>query len=100
MQLAAHPLAERMRGDERLELRHEPAVAAESEIGLDPLLQQREPELLEPRRLDCRERLEGELGERRPVPERERSVQPRGRGLEVAGGPRVQTFGPQAARSG
>ena len=82
-----------MRGDERLELRHERAVAAECEIGLDPLLKQREPELLEPRRLDCRERLERELGERRPMPERERGVQPRGRGLEVACGPRVQTFG-------
>ena len=99
-QLAADPLAQRVRGDERLELGDERAVAAEGEVGVDPLLEQREPELLEPRRLDGGERLEGELRERRAAPERERLVQPRSGSLEVARGLRVPSGSRAAARSG
>ena len=74
-QLPAQPLAVRMLGDQRLELADELGVAAEREVGLDPLLERRQPQLLEPRRLDPRERLVVELGQRRPAPQRERLAQ-------------------------
>ena len=52
--------------DERLELADDVAVAAELEIGLDPLLERDQPKLLEPPDLGLRELLERELGERGP----------------------------------
>ena len=58
--------------DERLQLADERAVPAEREIGVDPVLERGEPELLEPVRLRPRERLVREVGERRAAPERER----------------------------
>ena len=71
-QLAAEPLAERVLGDQRLELGDEVGVGAERELGVDQILQRRRRELLEPRGLAKRERLEEQVGERRPAPERER----------------------------
>ena len=46
-ELPAEGLAERMVADERLERADDVAVPAELEIGLDPLLERDEPELLE-----------------------------------------------------
>ena len=46
--LAAQPLAQRVLGDERLELGDERRVPPERELGVDPLLERREPQLLEP----------------------------------------------------
>ena len=43
----------------------------EREVRVDALLERREPQLLEPRDLRLRERLVGEVGERRATPERE-----------------------------
>ena len=63
-----------MRGRERVELACERAVAARVEVGVDPRLQRGQPRLLEPRRLRLRERLESEVGECLPTPERERAV--------------------------
>ena len=63
-----------MGGRERVELACERAVAARVEVGVDPRLQRGQPRFLEPRRLRLRERLEGEVGERLPPPERERAV--------------------------
>ena len=63
-----------MGGRERVELARERAVAARVEVGVDPRLQRGQPRLLEPRRLRLRERLEGEVGECLPAPERERAV--------------------------
>ena len=57
-QLRARALAKRVRSDERLELADELGVAAEGEVGVDPLLERREPQLLEARDLVLRERLE------------------------------------------
>ena len=74
-ELAPEPLAVRMLGDQRLELADQARVAAEREVGLDPLLERRQPELLEPAGLDPRERLLAELGQRRPAPEGERLAQ-------------------------
>ena len=71
-QLAAQPLAQRVLGDQRLELADELRVPAGGEVGVDALLERREPQLLQPRALGLRERLVGEVGERRPAPQRER----------------------------
>ena len=64
-ELAAQPLAQRMPRDERLELADELGVAAEREIGLDPLFERRELQLVEARDLRLCERLVGEVGKRR-----------------------------------
>ena len=77
-QLAAQPLAQRMLGDERVELADQLRVPARGEIGVDPLLERRPAQLLEPRDLGLRERLVGEVGERRAAPQRQRPPQRRG----------------------
>ena len=64
-----------MLGAERLELGNERELAAERELGIDPFLDRREPQLLEPLDLHPRERLELEVGERAAVPERLRGAQ-------------------------
>ena len=74
-ELRARPFAQWLRGDERLELGDELCVAAEREIGLDPLLQRDRAQLLEPGDLRLRERLVEEVGERGATPERERLAQ-------------------------
>ena len=71
-QLPAQPLARRMRRDEHLELRDELAVPAQLELGVDSLLQRRQPELLEPPDLVLRELVEREVREGGPSPERQR----------------------------
>ena len=63
-QLTAEALAERMALDEGLQLPDQLAVAAQSEIRVDPLLERGEPKLLEPGDLRLRERLVCEVGER------------------------------------
>jgi hypothetical protein len=83
-QLCPQPLPVRMLGDQRLQLADELAVAAEREPGLDALLERREPQVVEPRDLRLRERLVGEVGERRAAPECHRLVEHRERPLGVA----------------
>jgi hypothetical protein len=65
-------LAQRVLGDERLQLAHQVGVAAARQVRVDARLERRPAQLLQPRDLDLRERLEGEVGERRPAPERQR----------------------------
>ena len=67
-----------MLGDQPLELGHDVGVAAERQVGVDALLQRRGVPLLEPGDLGLRERLVGNVGQRRPAPQRERLAQPRG----------------------
>ncbi len=61
--------------DELLELADELTARPELELRVDPLLQGSEAGLLEPTDLVASERLEGEILQRRPAPERERSPQ-------------------------
>ena len=77
-QLPAQPLTQREPLDERLELGDELRALAELEVGVDPLLERLEPQLLEPADLALGERLEGEVGERRATPERQRLAKLRG----------------------
>ena len=88
-QLGAEALAVRVLGDQRLELGDEREVAAERQLGVDPLLDGREPELLEPLRLDLREPLELEIPERPSVPEGFRGAQGLRRGSGIAGRERL-----------
>ena len=52
-------------------------MPAERELGVDPLLERDDPQLVEPRRLEPGELLLVEVGERRAAPERERLAQQR-----------------------
>ena len=70
-QLGTEALAERVGGDELLQLSHDVRVPAEGKIGLDPALERGQAQLLEPRDRRLRERLVGEVGKRWPAPERE-----------------------------
>ena len=72
--LGAKTFAERMLGDQRLELADHVAMVPERELGLDPQLDRGEAKLLEPRALVPGERLR-ELGQRLAAPERERAAQ-------------------------
>ena len=79
-QLAAQPLAQRVLRDEHEQLGHELAVAAAVEIGLEPVLERRQPQLLERGRLRARER-RVHVGERLAAPQRVRlAQQPRAHG--------------------
>ena len=64
-----------MGGDERVETAGELAVAPEAEERLDPVFRGGEAKLLEAVDLVTREVVEGELGECRAPPERERLVE-------------------------
>jgi hypothetical protein len=62
-------------GDDASELADEVGMPAQREVGLDPLLEGAQPQLVEPCDLRRRERLVGELVQRRPPPHRERLAQ-------------------------
>ena len=71
-QLTSEPLAQRVNPDQPLELSDHRAVAAEREVDVDPLLDRGHAELLEAGDLRLRERLVGEVRQRRPAPQVER----------------------------
>ena len=72
-------LPHRVLARQRLELGDHLLVLPEGEVRLDPVLQSREPQLVEPPDLVLRERLVGEICKRRPAPECERLMKPRRR---------------------
>ena len=74
-QLSAQALAERVRGDERLELGDELVVAAERQVAVDALLERAQAQLLEAGDLALRERLVVQVRQRLAAPERERLEQ-------------------------
>ena len=71
--LEAKAFAQRVFGDQRVQLADDVAVMAEREVGLDPPLLRGDPELLEARALMPGERLR-ELVQRRPPPQGERAT--------------------------
>ena len=77
--VGAQPLLQRVAGDEQLQLRDEIGLAADSEIGVDPLLEQREVQLLQPRYLGLDEVVVGHVRERMATPYAERLAQQRAR---------------------
>ena len=58
-----------MLGGRCLEFADERAVPSERQVGIDPLLDRRQPALLEPVDLDAHDRIEFEVGEGPPTPE-------------------------------
>ena len=97
--LRAEPLAQRVLGDQRLELADHVAVMPEREVGLDPPFERGEAELLEARALVPGERLR-ELGECRPAPERERVAQQLPRLPGIALRERLPAVGDRALEAG
>ena len=71
----AQPLAERMFADEHLHLADELREAAERQVRIEPPLERPQAQLLEPENLQLRERLVGEIRERRPPPKCESVAQ-------------------------
>ena len=65
-------LAQRMLGDERLELAHQLAMTPVRELRVDRLRERSQPQLLQATDLRRRERLVGNVGQRRATPQRER----------------------------
>jgi len=84
-----------MRNDEVFELGDDWSVQAQRELGIDPQLERGQPELLEPRDLELRERLIGEVCERRSAPERDRVGQCSCRGCRISFGEQFSPLGKQ-----
>ncbi len=92
-QLTARTLAQRVLRHQPLQLADHLGVAPEGEVGVDAVLERREPQLLEARDRALGERLEREVAERRASPQPERLAQPRRPGFRVARGHGVATLG-------
>ena len=88
-------LAQRVAGDQRLQLGHQRRMATELEIGVDTRLERFQTQLLEARDLLCGPWVEGEVRERRPAPQRQRLVQALGGAREGALGERAPALGQQ-----
>ena len=84
-QLPAQALAERVLGDQRLELSDQDVVLSERKVGLDPLLERGHPQLGQAGNLGLSERIEREVRQRRASPELEGHAQGARRGLVRAG---------------
>jgi len=92
-ELPAEPLAQRVIPDQRFELGNDFGMAAERQVGVDAELEGRQTNLLESRDRRLRERLVGQIRQRRTAPERERFAQVRGRPLRLATGKRLRRLG-------
>jgi hypothetical protein len=70
--LGVEALVQRMLGEQDAEIADHVAMVPDSELGVDRELDRAQPKLLEPPNLRGRERLLGDVGERRTMPELER----------------------------
>jgi hypothetical protein len=62
-------------GDQLVELRHRRVVVAGGQVGVDPVLQRAQAQLLQPRHRGGREPGGSHVGQRRPPPQRQRLPQ-------------------------
>jgi hypothetical protein len=85
--------------DERGELADQLAVTPEREVGLDPVLQRRQTQLLEARDGRLRERLIAEIGQRGAAPQPESVTQQYDRPRRIAGGERLTSLLDQRAKA-
>jgi hypothetical protein len=83
-QLCEQPFAVRVLAHERLELADERAVAAEGEVGLDPVLERRQAGVGDAGDLRPGERLVGEVGERVAAPQSQCRAEELARARRVA----------------
>lgn len=74
-QLPMQPFPQRVRGGQRLKLADHLGMTAERQIGVDPVLEDTDAQLLQPRDLRLRERFIAQVGEWRAAPEREGLVE-------------------------
>jgi len=74
-ELAAEPLAQRLLADQALQLTDQLAAGAEGQVGLDPLLQADQAQLVQPRDLGLGEGLVAKVGQRWSPPQRQREGQ-------------------------
>ena len=91
-ELPARTLAQGVLAHEPLELADHLRVVSECEVGVDPVLERGEPQVLEAGDGGLGEGLEREVAERRTAPQRQRASQPRGPGLGVARGQGAATL--------
>ena len=87
-------------GDQRLQLPDHLGVAAERQLGLDQLLERRDAQVVEPGDLALRERLVGEIRQRRAAPQRQRLLERRQRRARAGRRPAPLRPRRRAARSG
>jgi hypothetical protein len=91
-QLLAQPLAQREARQQRLQLRHQRAIAPQRQLGLDAFLHGRQSDVLEPANLDVDGQPCIQVGERRPAPHRKRGRQALRRALRRPGVKRATAF--------
>jgi hypothetical protein len=90
------PLAQRVLRRQRLQLADQPGVLAEGQLGLDPVLDRAQAQLVQAGRVGRGERLTGEVRQRRSAPQLVRLAQ-RGGGLaRTPGAERPVPVGGQA----
>ena len=65
-----------MLGDQCRELADDLPVSSEREIGVEPIFERTEPEVVEPAQLVTRERLRFEFRQRPPTPQGQRRAKP------------------------
>ena len=82
-----------MVGDEPFQLRDGVRLAAELQVGVDPVLERAEAQLLEARALGRREGLVCDVGERGSAPQPQRLVELRRRRRGIPGGERRAAVG-------
>ena len=92
-ELPAQPLAQRVLRNECLEFRAQFGVPPERQLRVDPLLHHDQPELFEALNLKPRKRLELEIGERPPAPQRLRRAQLHRRAFGIAVLERLSSIG-------
>ena len=83
-----HPFSQWMLGTQAFEFRHHRLVTTQCEQGGDAVLDTVDPQLLQPGRLCDRERRIGDVRQRRPSPQRQRTFRQGQRELGIALGPR------------
>jgi hypothetical protein len=98
-QLPAEALAKAMLAHQELQLGDEIGVAAEREIDLDPLLDSRQAQFLEPVYLGLRKALVGEIAQRRSAPQRQGGLERYRRAAEIAFRARGACLVPQPLES-
>ncbi len=92
-QLPVQPFVQRTRPEQRPQLGHQFRPAPETQLRLDPVLYDGQPQLLQPGPVGVRVR---QGGQRRPAPQREGVAQEGRRPRMIAGGERRTAFGGQA----
>jgi hypothetical protein len=88
-QLHAQPLPQRVRGHQRLQLRHDPALPPHGQLRLDAILDGGQTQLLQPGHLRLGSQSAGHIGQGWPAPQPQRLTQQRGGARMITGRQRL-----------